>query len=172
MDNLNKIDTAAKIRLLIFALIILWGAYLSVYYSWKIYDIRFHDGLLNVSEAGNTNTQTIGSLLTAFAKIVARSVNVSASFILTLIYAALILVFTMVPMFIFRITALKDEDATFPEEAGLGNMIMICAFILVVILGILVTEGTVFLPELAFSLMWYASGFLCYITQIKGQTLD
>ena len=170
MDNLKKIDTAAKIRLLIFALIILWGAYLSVYYSWKIYDIRFHDGLLNVSEAGNTNT--IGSLFTAFAKIAARSVNVSASFILTLIYAALILVFTMVPMFIFRITALKDEDATFPEEAGLGNRIMICAFILVVILGILVTEGTVFLPELAFSLMWYASGFLCYITQIKGQTLD
>ena len=170
MENYKHLDTGAKIRLAIFALIMLWGVYLSVDFARIIYDIRFGDRLINVTEINNLDTGS--KLLTGFASFCARSVNVSVSFFLVLIYAGLILLFTMIPMYLFRIFALRDDVETTAAEADMGKKIMIAAFIIVMFLGILVTEGSTFLPLLLFSLMWYSSGFLCYITQIKGQTLD
>ena len=170
MDSLKKLDTSAKIRLIVFALIMLWGVYLSVDFAWRIYDVRFGDGLLNVSEISSMDSGN--PLFNFIAKFFARSINVGGSVFLVVIYAGLILILTMIPMFFFRIIALQDDVETTEAEADMGKKIMIAAFVIVMFLGILVTEGSIFLPLLVFSLMWYASGFLCYITQIKGQTLD
>ena len=166
MGSYNRLDTAAKIRLVIFALIMLWGVFLSVYFSRVIFEIRFGDRLINVSDINDIDAG--GFDLTWVARFFSRSIDVGASFIMVIIYAALVLLLTMIPMFIFRIVALKRSV----EEADLGKKIMLIAFILVAFLSFLVTEGTVYLPMLVFSLMWYSSGFLCYILQIKGQTLD
>ena len=170
MGSYNRLDTAAKIRLVIFALIMLWGVFLSVYFSRVIFEIRFGDRLINVSDINDIDAG--GFDLTWVARFFSRSIDVGASFIMVIIYAALVLLLTMIPMFIFRIVALKRSVETYPEEADLGKKIMLIAFILVAFLSFLVTEGTVYLPMLVFSLMWYSSGFLCYILQIKGQTLD
>ena len=170
MGSYNRLDTAAKIRLVIFALIMLWGVFLSVYFSRVIYEIRFGDRFISVSDIEDIDAG--GFDLTGVARFFTRSVDVGVSFIIVIIYAALVLLSTMIPMFIFRITALKPSTETYPEEAAIGKKIMLADFIIVVFLSILVTEGTTYLPMLIFSLMWYSSGFLCYILQIKGQTLD
>ena len=170
MGSYNRLDTAAKIRLVIFALIMLWGVFLSVYFSRVIFEIRFGDRLINVSDIDEIDAG--GFDLSGFARFFARSVDVGASFIIVIMYSALVLILTMIPMFIFRFTALKQGVETYPEEASIGKKIMLAGFIIVVFLSILVTEGTTYLPMLIFSLMWYSSGFLCYILQIKGQTLD
>ena len=170
MGSYNRLDTAAKIRLVIFALIMLWGVFLSVYFSRVIFEIRFGDRLISVSDIDDINAG--GFDLTFFAKFFTRSVDVGVSFIVVIIYAILVLILTMVPMFIFRFTALKRGVETYPEEASIGKTIMLVDFIIVVFLSLIVTEATIYIPMFVFSLMWYSSGFLCYILQIKGQTLD
>ena len=74
-------------------------------------------------------------------------------------------------MYLFQMIALKKGVETYPKEARYGKLIMGIAFLIVLFLGVIVTEGTVYIPLLIFSLMWFASGQLCYIFQIKGEML-
>ena len=146
MDRYRRLDTAAKVRLAVFSLVMLWGAGLSVYFSWRVFELRFGDHIL-------------------------KGLFTGVSALMVVVYALLILILTMIPMYLFQMIALKKGVETYPEEASLGKMIMAVCFVIVVVLGLIVTEGMIYLPLIVFSLMWFASGQLCYIFQIKGQTL-
>ena len=146
MEQTGNLDTAAKIRLTVFSLVMLWGAALSVYFSRRIFDLRFGDHPLKILPSG-------------------------ISYIMVAVYAVIILILTMIPMYLFQMFALKRGVVTYPEEARYGKLIMIIAFLIVVFLSLIVTECTVYIPQLIFSLMWFASGQLCYIFQIKGEML-
>ena len=143
MEQTGNLDTAAKIRLTVFSLVMLWGAALSVYFSRRIFDLRFGDHPPKILPSG-------------------------ISYIMVAVYAVIILILTMIPMYLFQMFALKRGVVTYPEEARYGKLIMIIAFLIVVFLSLIVTECTVYIPQLIFSLM---SGQLCYIFQIKGEML-
>ena len=159
-DKWLRTDKAGKIRLIVLALIMAWCAYCVIAYSREIYDLS-----IDTKKVGPVLID--GSDFTAIFKGLAAGSNAMVVTSVLGIYAAATAVFTLIPIFLYWLIAIRKAENVSAEEAELAMNICGLAGFISVIGGILITGFASRMPAVLLTLVWLLPAFPIIVIPLR-----
>ncbi|MCR5691284.1 MAG: hypothetical protein K6G62_03605 [Eubacterium sp.] len=165
-------NTNAKIRIVLFVFLLIWGIYLSAGYSWEMafrsgdtFSSLISDTDLNSYYVDGTDFSPLVALFGYGAKGVLSLFDIIVGVVLMLVYALLIAVLVLIPTLLLRIFGLKNKTIM-PQEYEITKKIYCGGILLSLIAGLMVTKMTGLLIVIVYSIT-VALVTLIYISALK-----
>lgn len=151
MKRRNDMKTEGKIRIAVFAVIMLIFIYLSVGYVYE-YGLGRTD-LRYVPEAENVIIID-GSDFTPIFRLMGMGFNGAMSFVMSIIYALVIVIASLIFLIPFRLIGLGKKRAVSVGEYIIVRRIYIAALILSVIIGGILSRFYGIIPLIVYNAIW------------------
>ena len=166
-DKWLRTDRAGKIRLIVLALIMAWCAYCVIAYSREIYDMSADTSsmLIDTKTVGPINID--GSDFTAIFKGLAAGSNALVVTSVLGIYVFATAVFTLIPIFLYWLIAIRKAENVSAEEAELAMNICGLGGFVSVIVGILITGFASRMPAVLLTLVWLLPAFPIIVIPLR-----
>ena len=160
IESFKNLDKAGKIRLILFACILIWCLYWGVGFS---YEISRGGGLTNGLSGNMVDVSNIddvyvdGSDVTMGVRLLGLAANgaiIVVIVILMLVFMVLETVATVIPMILLRLIGLKKKYVVTEDEYIITKKIYIVAIGLGLVLSLCFTRFTGIIPAILFTLVW------------------
>lgn len=145
-------STNAKIRIAAYIVILLILAYFSVSFSYGAYKANMPDSFVDTQNMGNITVD--GSDVTPVLGLLGSGANGFMAFLTSVIYMVVIFVVSLILVIPFRLIALNKESEVSRQEADICKWSFIVVSVFSLILGLILTRGTVLGLTLVYTGIW------------------
>lgn len=153
-------STNAKIRTAVYIVILLILAYFSVGYSYGAYRAKMPDSFVDTNNINNVIVD--GSDFTPFVNLAGEGINGLMAFVTSGIYIVIIFVVSLVLVIPFRLIALRKDSEVSKQEADITKCSFIAVSVLSLLLGLILTKGSVLGLMLVYTGIWMLILFFVY----------
>ena len=156
----ETLDKYAKIRILIYSLIIIWCIYLSV---------GFTRDLLIPLFQGSDELIVDGTDMTALADLATSGLSGLATLAEGILYAFIIAVASLIPILLLSFVGVRKDTRLSKKEYRISLIIFLSGIGLSLIIGAVITRFSALLPLLIFTAVWALIN-LIYILRIRSRS--
>ena len=153
-----------KIRVAVFTVILIILAYFSVGYTYEIYNVNAEDFLIDTNNIENVNID--GSDFTPIFKMFGIGFNSIWIGITCVLYAFIVLIVSLLLVIPLRFVGIKKDTKITELEQMLSKWLFGGIIFWSVVVGLILTRGTVLVPLLIYTAIWSIVVWLIYIRRI------
>ncbi len=169
IDKYKNLDKTAKIRILIYTLILLWCIFLAIYLSIIASEDTSSYKPLSTSDVNEVNID--GADFSWAVRLMGYGINgIMSLFMIVLVIAYMLLesVAVFIPILIFRLAGLRKTVVVEEDEYILTRNMYFIAAGLSLVLSLIVSHLVGIIPVILFTVVW-ALFMLIYVIGVKNR---
>lgn len=157
-------NLAGKIRVIIFFVILIILAYFSVRFTCDIYNIDITNLVIDTNDTDKVYVD--GSDFTPIYSLIGMGANFFFAALSYVLYTVFVLLVSLLLVLLLRFIGIRKGTQISEQEQKISKWMFMGITFTSVIIGLILTRGTLIIHLLIYTLIWVAVVWLIYIRRI------